>query len=649
MPEKDSHMKTPKEICIAFLFDEFHNEYSMGICRGAFQAARELGISVVFFGVGALESPVLYTGMRNRLFSLIDPGAFQGIMYVSSSLSNYIGAKRFLDFTGKYGTIPQAHIGIEAKGKHTFNIDNASGMYSLVDHLIVAHGRRKIAFINGTRGVHESDERFRAYRDALRDNGIGFDERYVFDGNFLRERGILAVTEFLDKRKIDIDGLVGANDQMALYAMKELQKRGYRVPDDISVGGFDDLASATSHKPALTTVHQSAAKLGYVAMQEFAGSLVEDEPRVIDTKLPAQMIVRQSCGCPEGLPEIAADDTEARLSSRMSISVRDELDSILNIMTRNILGTFEENEIRNALDENLEIFDIENFSLAKYVDPDHSMTFYDVNGTSGRNFPSRHLVEKGMGSLPYPYYKFVLPLFYRNEDIGFFVSDSGSKDLSILEVIRDHLSGALKGARLLEDTKRYAEALEKKVEERTKELETALQDVRLASEKLERLAVMDEMTGLYNRRGFMTVAKQQVELIKRRKCNAVLVFLDLDDLKHINDNFGHANGDAAIVALADILRQTFRKTDIIARLGGDEFTALAIDCSIGEYHIMLERMDNLILEYNRTSGQVFQLAVSSGAAPSRREDDFSLEQLMAEADSELYKDKKRKKVERGIN
>lgn len=636
-------MKSPKEVTIAFFLNDFHNEYSVGICRGAYSAARELGVSAIFFGVGALDSPLEHSGMRNRLYSLIESRDFQGMLFVSSSLSINVGAAAFLEYARRYASIPQAHIGLHDDGSRSFNIDNASGMYALVEHLIVAHGRRRIVFINGQRGGHESDERLRAYREALSDNGIEYREDFVYDGNFLRERGILAVKEFLDTRKIRFDGLVGANDHMTLYAMKELQRRGFRIPEDISVGGFDDLASAKSHRPALTTVHQPAAKLGYTAMREFVRSLMEEDGRGIDTELPARLIIRQSCGCPEPLAEASGDDTEARLASGMTISERDELDSLVNIMTRNIIGTFEESEIRAALDGNLKLFDIENFSVAKYVDDDRAATFYDLGGCIGRTFPARRLVADGIESFPRPFHKFVLPLFYRTEHIGFFVSDAGSKDLSILEVIRDHLSGALKGALLLDESTRYAEGLEKQVEERTRELETALQDVRLASEKLERLALMDEMTGLYNRRGFMTVAKQQVALIKRRKYDVLLVYLDLDGLKGINDTFGHAVGDRAIRAMAEILVKTFRSTDIIARLGGDEFTVLAIDCSMNEYGLMLARMELLLEEYNRADAQPFRLSVSSGAR-SGTGDAFSLEQLMEAADAELYKAKKSKKA-----
>ncbi len=178
---------------------------------------------------------------------------------------------------------------------------------------------------------------------------------------------------------------------------------------------------------------------------------------------------------------------------------------------------------------------------------------------------------------------------------------------------------------------------------RSEELEIALQNVQQANKKLEVLAVMDELTGLYNRRAFMTITKQNIELKNRKKSDVLLVFFDLDGLKQINDNFGHSSGDIAIKAFSDILSKTFRKSDIIARLGGDEFTVLAIDCTIKEYNTILKRIDKSINEYNLKSGNKFKLAMSSGAAPCKDSDQCTIENLMEEADAELYKAKRKKK------
>ena len=457
-------MSDPKDITIAFLLHDLSDEYSSGICQGAIQAAKELGISVIFFVVGSLKGQGLYSSMRNKLFPLIEPKDYQGIMYISSTISNEIGTKKFFKYVERYEKIPTAHIGIEVDGKECFNIDNFSGMNEIVTHMIEVHNRRRIAFINGTRGVQEADDRFSAYKNALKSHGIAFDEQYVYDGKFVRENGILAIKEFLDVRKIKMDALIGANDLMTSYAMKELQKRGYKIPEDISIGGFDDRICAITNKPALTTIHQPIIKLGYTAVHEFILQLMTGNYKPSSIQIPVHMKIRESCGCQK--PEKDRNDNYGSwISSDLILSKHDELDSIIYLIVRDFIGTFEESEIRNVLKKSLEMFNIKEFSLAKYIDSTNSTTFYSTQGNLNCKFQSKFLVKDKIDSFKRPFYKFVLPLFYRNEDIGFFISDPGSKVLSALEFLRYHLSGALKGANLLSNAKLYAEDLEKRVKE----------------------------------------------------------------------------------------------------------------------------------------------------------------------------------------
>lgn len=645
-------MKKFEDITIALLLNDFHNEYSVAVFKGAVSAASKMGVSVVTFGVGAFESPVQHMGMRTRLFSLVNPDDFDGIYYVSSSLSNYIGLERFVDFATSFSDLPSAHVGIRHDSLLTFGIDNYTGMYDAVNHLITAHGRNKIAYISGTRGVYEAEERLKAYKQALIDNNIAYDERYVYDGSFLREDGVSAVKAFLDERKIDIDGLVGANDHMALYAMKALQKRGISVPEQVSVVGFDDLASARSCTPAMTTVHQSAFGLGSFAMRRLAEGIRDDKIEIRHEQLPAPLAVRQSCGCKAGVVANDAANSEASpdTMSENKQNEREELSSVVNLMTRDMIGNFEIDEIISVLNGHLNFLGIRDFSLSQYVGQGQAEILFDQIGHRGERFPEKQLICGGLARLPRPFYRHVLPLFYRGEDIGFFVSDAESRDVPVLEIIRDHLSSALKGTRLLEAAKRHADHLRTEVDQRTKELadrtielEKALDVVQETSEKLERLSVLDELTGLYNRRGFMTLAKQQIALKARNNKDLLLVFFDIDGMKMINDTLGHAVGDYALVSLANLLKKVFRSSDIIARIGGDEFVVLAIECSIREYKKVKSRLDHSITEFNASKHQQFQLSVSAGAAPCDPNTTFTIEQLMEEADAELYKDKKRKK------
>jgi diguanylate cyclase (GGDEF)-like protein len=179
----------------------------------------------------------------------------------------------------------------------------------------------------------------------------------------------------------------------------------------------------------------------------------------------------------------------------------------------------------------------------------------------------------------------------------------------------------------------------------TRALRYAIERHRTRRELLS-LTLVDEMTGLYNRRGFQALADQQVRQANRQHCGLVLVFCDVDDLKEINDTYGHREGDGALMATARILRETLRETDLVARMGGDEFTILALDTSgTGDANIvgrLAERLD----AYNRGAERPYTLSLSMGVARRELRDSQSVDDLLAEADRALYEQKRARKRSR---
>jgi diguanylate cyclase (GGDEF)-like protein/PAS domain S-box-containing protein len=157
---------------------------------------------------------------------------------------------------------------------------------------------------------------------------------------------------------------------------------------------------------------------------------------------------------------------------------------------------------------------------------------------------------------------------------------------------------------------------------------------------LRTLALIDELTGLYNRRGFVTLAERQLSLARRKQQPLLLIAADFDGLKAINDRFGHAVGDQALVAAAGVLRNTYREADIIARLGGDEFTVFPLEASIGAAPMLLERLEQNLKAWNERHQREFTLAMSTGIAVLEGELSKDVRQLLSEADSQLYQQKR---------
>ena len=168
---------------------------------------------------------------------------------------------------------------------------------------------------------------------------------------------------------------------------------------------------------------------------------------------------------------------------------------------------------------------------------------------------------------------------------------------------------------------------------------------RQLEEKLRAMSIVDDLTGVYNRRGFITLAQQQLKLADRTRKRMDLFFIDLDGMKRINDELGHKEGDVAIVETAGILRRTFRKSDIIGRLGGDEFAVLAIDSGNGSKGEDLEGRLHAILEsHNKPESRKFKLSLSVGAVSYDPDNPAALDHLIAKADKLMYEEKMSKKA-----
>lgn len=158
--------------------------------------------------------------------------------------------------------------------------------------------------------------------------------------------------------------------------------------------------------------------------------------------------------------------------------------------------------------------------------------------------------------------------------------------------------------------------------------------------ELEAMALTDQLTDLYNRRGFFTLATRELKRAERSKSGLLLFFADLDGLKDINDRFGHEEGDRALMAATKILTQTFRASDIISRIGGDEFAILVIDADEALMEKLLLRLYRLINNYNARKTTKSKLAISIGHAAYDPQKPSTLDELISSADQQMYRMKK---------
>jgi diguanylate cyclase (GGDEF)-like protein len=181
------------------------------------------------------------------------------------------------------------------------------------------------------------------------------------------------------------------------------------------------------------------------------------------------------------------------------------------------------------------------------------------------------------------------------------------------------------------------------------DLERDIAELKESEEKMQRLQVelrslslTDDLTGLSNRRGFMMLVEQELKIALRTKRGMFLLFSDLDDLKTINDTRGHSEGDAALLETANLLRETFRESDILARLGGDEFAVLAVETAEESVDILAARLQKNMAAHNACLNRSYPLSLSIGIARYDPDSPCPVEELLARADGLMYEEKRRK-------
>ncbi len=165
--------------------------------------------------------------------------------------------------------------------------------------------------------------------------------------------------------------------------------------------------------------------------------------------------------------------------------------------------------------------------------------------------------------------------------------------------------------------------------------------------ELKSLSLTDELTGLYNRRGFLTLARQQIKIAHRLKKRLLLVYTDMDNLKWINDTLGHKEGDRALKEMAEIMSSTFRASDLVARMGGDEFAILGLEEAEVDFSKIRMRLQERTGLSGKDSARPYRLSLSMGFVEYDPEKPEGIDDLLARADKLMYVEKSIKKPRKG--
>lgn len=280
---------------IAVISPDITNPYTYKLWLNFIKISKQYNYNFHYFVGSQLEDKNLERKNWNFIYNFVDSEKFDGIIVFSGSLFHYVSTEKAIEFYKKIKNIPFVNISLEIGNYPVILTDNKSGIKETVKHFVCFHNRKNIVFITGPLQHPEAIERLNAFKEGLIENGIEVKEDYIIEGDFHEEKAINSMKNFLSKN-LSFDAIIASNDMSALAVMNYLQKKGFNIPEDIIISGYDNSIESLSSIPSLSSVHQPIEKMAQKAI-EIMVAIFEKKHYENKTILNTYFIPRESCGC----------------------------------------------------------------------------------------------------------------------------------------------------------------------------------------------------------------------------------------------------------------------------------------------------------------------------------------------------------------
>ncbi|MCR5685693.1 MAG: GGDEF domain-containing protein [Lachnospiraceae bacterium] len=518
------------------------------------------------------------------------------------------------------------------------------GFKNMLSHVIDHHGCRKINMIAGFLGNDFSEERIEAYKQALAEHDIPFEPERLAYGDFWDRPAREATARFIESGDIP-DAIVCANDTMAIAACAVLKEAGYQVPGDVIVTGFDGIMSGMLNFPPISTVAPDYDKEVCVLLELMEQWEAGNKPDYGKT-ISIDYIVREnsSCGCGD-----ADDSSTKELINKLSFAFNDQKwqVSAMNSMMLAAADKQHLQELTPLLEYSVEMWVNYFYFIGVRSELVNYPDYY-----SGSGFTTLLRMEHGQPLKVGDSYErnIAIPDFERllEEDNGYdlFMLRLLFTDSEIYGYLMEGFNGIdMRSMRRCDEFGMFVSTVISEILKNGK-LFWFNEKLRQMNQEMEQAAIHDHLTGLYNRRGFFD---ELARITKASIGRYISLFsVDMDGLKYINDNFGHNEGDIAISAMAEAIRNFSARNGICARFGGDEFVcALITDQPIYlSPDTARNRLENTLSRRKDISAKPYSISASIGQECVKIDSFPDFDQVLKKADEAMYLDKHARKKER---
>lgn len=616
---------------IAVLVGGIAYETQRRLLEGIKKYADEEGIHIfVFTCNGDIYRQSEYGIGEFQILFLPDLTQYDGIIFARDTIQNEQFAAEITQRILNSGT-PAISIENHISEMPVFYVDNRDAMYDIVTHLIETHGCSDICYLSGPEQNPESSERLKGAMDAAREHGIVLAGNRVHFGDFWIDSGKMLVERLIESGDKLPDALICANDDMALGAYLEFCRHGIRIGKDILLTGFDHTSDASNLTPKITTVEKPQGQIGYEACKALA-----ERKQIASRKFKVKCYYRGSCGCQEhkirNLSEVQLKNVSHKLEIVNMAEINKNMVSDLNDCDNM-------QEFYECLKEYIAQLDFSFAYLCLCEDSESEDTIeyeHRIKESYSEKIYIPVAYENGSFT-EYPYFEckellpracmeklgdrmcIVAPVHFRRNCIGYLVM-CGSElpyNSTQFQVWLMNISNALESMRKQEELKRLVK-------------------------KLKSVWMLDSLTRIYNRAGFFHFADKLLKKCKQHDTPIGMLFVDINKLKRVNDEYGHEEGDFYIKSVADHMRKLKSEGQLLMRYGGDEFVVLGEFIKGIEFKGLTDKLNPMLEECRRRNQKAYEMSVSIGFQSVSITQDFQLDQLMKQADQEMYSMKKKK-------
>ena len=626
---------------IAVLMTAADSESQADELRGIEEYAKSHGcnIAVFLWFTGAFETKKHNLGEAN-IANLPDLNLFDGVIVAANAL--HIDENREMIEKILAGvTCPVVGMRCKISDRYMVRSDNYTAMRKLVEHFVLEHKVTDIHFVKGVEGNADAEARYRAYLDVLQENNIPIISERISNGDFYITGAEKAAAEIMNGVLPLPQAIVCANDVMAITISDILERNGYRVPEDVMISGYDYSIEAQNHSPRITSIRSRFRDIGKTAC-EILLDVLDGKEMPKDTYLPDEIVLGESCGCTAECAEskmydlrsVHSEDIAKRIIIHHMIMAEKSFAECQKLedwvaTVRDFIPKVDVSEFYCCVNEGfadklfeMDVMEQEEMTVAQRIaftaNAHPILAYKDGTFINKSPFKSKYAFDELFKDSDTCKLYVFSPIHYLERNFGYFVFVDS--DFTIANQL--YVSWLISVGNAIENIRK----------------QSMLQN---AMKRLSEMYVRDSLTGVYNRFGLERYFAEIKQKCMMSRIKMQFSFVDLDNLKSINDIYGHEIGDEIITAAATILQEEAGKC-YVARYGGDEFIVFGTACDRKEMKDYWGRVQDRIDGYNSTRKDA-KLSLSYGAELFKMEGKTSLDDCILVADKIMYEQKNKKK------